>query len=323
MCPIFANRLRKLVRDTRADLIFAAPIHFGYLFRAAVALCRRDNIPLVSYFMDDWASTLHRKWLYPQSLGIRWQTQAISASTLVYTNGPGMQAEYLNRYGRDSRILTNVVNSADFSSKISGSQPKPPNKIATIIYTGTIYGAQKDAIENLIRALDILNHSDVICRLALYSDRSSKILKLWGWTRPYVVAYPAVEYAQIPKILAQADILFLPLSFRSEHSFLVRTAAPGKFPEYAASGRPIIIHAPPYADISLLSRQRNFGDLIDKPDPQLLVQAVRRILENNTYRAELARKSIEVVRRYYEQMNVQKQLYTEIAGTIPAISNNV
>ncbi len=309
--PLLEKKIQKLCRNTTADIIFASPILYGYLFRAAVDASEKLRIPLVTYFLDDWAEWYRVNWPRLSNEAAQWQTKAIKSSSIIYTNGPGMKADYKKRYNVDASILTNVVNVAAFDNGSSRSSPDSTD-IRKIIYVGTVYGAQHCAIDDLIKALDIVNKSRIRCVLELYSNLSPTDLGKWGWNRSYVFIKPWANQSEMPIILRSADILFLPLTFDPKWSFTIRTSAPGKLAEYAASGRPIIVHAPAEADISMLCKERNLGVVVDLPDPLLLAEEILKIIEDKEYAAELSQRAIEIAYRYYNQCVVQMRLYDDL-----------
>jgi hypothetical protein len=49
-----------------------------------------------------------------------------------------------------------------------------------------------------------------------------------------VVRHPHIPQSRVAAILRQADVLFLPLAFRSPIQEVIRTSAPGKMGEYLA-----------------------------------------------------------------------------------------
>ena len=95
-----------------------------------------------------------------------------------------------------------------------------------IVYTGAVYGAQCDAIRNLLAAIELLDQLNV--KLHLYTAQSSRSLAKMGIQGP-VVYHKHQALSAMPDIQQQADLLFLPLSFNSPYPVeVIRTSAPGK-----------------------------------------------------------------------------------------------
>ncbi len=309
---LITRQLVALYKKTCAEIVFVSPLGYGFLLSPSIEASKRVGIPIVVYFMDDLTQTYKMNWSQLLNKAQEWQIKALNSADFVYTNGPGMQSMYQRLYGINSSILTNIINLDDYIA-VRGPTNESGKNIYTIIYTGSAYGAQLDAIDNLVKALDIINKPKTICEFHLYSDLSPSSLETLEWTRSYVKAKKTVKASDLPKILSNADLLFLPLSFKSKWSFTVQTSAPGKLAEYTGSGRPILIHAPPYADISILGKERQLGVVVENPNPQEIAEAILSIITDEHYAARLGQQSLMAAHTYYNQPVVQQNLYNNLA----------
>jgi glycosyltransferase involved in cell wall biosynthesis len=262
--------------------------------------------------MDDLVQTYKMNWPSLSKKAQEWQTKALNSADFVYTNGPGMQSMYQKLYGIDSSILTNVINLNDYISVNRNSSNKSKKNVYTILYTGSVYGAQLDAIDNLVKALDIVNKLQIICEFHLYSNLLPSSLNELGWSKSYVKAKKAVKTIDLSTILGNADLLFLPLSFKPEWRFTVQTSAPGKLAEYAGSGRPILIHAPSYADISILGKERHLGIVVENSSPQELAEALLSLINNESYASQVGQQANDAAHIYYNQSVIQQKLYSNL-----------
>ena len=104
--------------------------------------------------------------------------------------------------------------------------------------------------------------------------------------------------SEIPSIQRDADILFLPLAFDSPYPDLIKTASPSKMPEYLAAGRPILIHAPEYSYIAHYARERGFGMVVDRPDPEELKRALLLLLEDESLRKRVVLNALKTVQNH-------------------------
>lgn len=199
------------------------------------------------------------------------------ADTLLLTN-EGTEDYYHRRYG--TKISTLVVHNSTFPRLSPGQlnpyNPKPPYKI---VFTGHVEWPQEQSIMNLITAMKLLHDLPVI--LELYVPEPSRILLKATANQKNIILSKARPEG-MPQIQNSATLLFLPLSWDTKAPDIIATATPGKFTDYLASGRPMLIHAPAYAYISQFGRQHNIGLVVDQNDPKQLAQTIREYLDGPT-----------------------------------------
>jgi hypothetical protein len=143
---------------------------------------------------------------------------------------------------------------------------------------------------NLISAMRELE--DIPVRLHLYVPNADEELKRIATTRKNV-RVAAAPQSEMPDIQCGATILFLPLSWHTRSPGVIATATPGKLADYLASGRPMLIHAPPYAYINEYARREQFAQLVDEERIDKLSGAVRKLIFDVQY----SRRLIENAKR--------------------------
>lgn len=203
--------------------------------------------------------------------------------------------EHINRkHGITCEFLPHPIDLAAFEGL---SLPIEHPNHRRIVYTGMIYEAQRDSILDLVHA--IANMEGV--SLAIYSPRDPQCLLAEGIKGPNV-SYRYVSHNEVPAVQRSADVLFLPMAFNSPYPAVIQTACPGKMPEYLAAGRPILVHAPPYAYVSQHARKYGFGLVVDRPDPEELREALLLLLHDK----QLQDKLIENARRVVAMHDVKQ-----------------
>lgn len=156
-----------------------------------------------------------------------------------------------------------------------------------IVYTGAVYDAHFDAFRNLVAAI-----GPTRVKLHLYSASPVD----WGREGidgPSVVHHGHCKVSEVARIQRRADILYLPLAFRSPYPVLIRTSAPGKLGEYLAARRPVLVHAPPDSFVSWYFREHGCGVVVDREDPQELARAVERLAGDAALRREISERAWE------------------------------
>ena len=67
------------------------------------------------------------------------------------------------------------------------------------------------------------------------------------------------------------------MSFEREHELFMRTSFNTKFADYTAFGKPIIIWAPEYAAPMALAQRSNATLVVNSPEPEAFMTAVRKL----------------------------------------------
>jgi glycosyltransferase involved in cell wall biosynthesis len=97
----------------------------------------------------------------------------------------------------------------------------------------------------------------------------------------------------IHEVQRRADVLFLPLAFESPIGEVLRTSAPGKMGDYLATGRPILVHAPPDSFVSRYFREHDCGVVVDSNSPNAVAEALKRIATDPSLRQAIGKKARE------------------------------
>lgn len=206
----------------------------------------------------------------------RFEPWVLKGAAGVISPNEFLSEDLRRRYGVDSVIIRNPCDLSEYEQGNGGSAAADESKNGEteIVYTGAVYDAHYDAFRNLVAALGKVDKPGV--RLHLYSA-SPVDWEREGIAGPHVVRHGHREMSEVPGIQQRADILFLPLAFRSPYPVLVRTSATSKLAEYLAARRPVLVHAPADSFISWYFREHECGVVVDREDPKALAEAVERL----------------------------------------------
>lgn len=204
---------------------------------------------------------------------------------------------YAKRYGVRTTVVRNPCPMPDLAALDGAVRVFPPDGI-DIVYTGAVYHAHDDAFRNLVAAIRILGRPDI--RLHLYTAQTAEEIGRIGIAGPMVVHHLHIPPSDVPAVLRQADILFLPLGFDTPIPEVIRTSAPGKMGEYLSVGRPILVHAPGDSFVSWYFRENRCGLVVDRSDPYLLSASIERIVADRELRAGLGARARSAAERDFE-----------------------
>jgi glycosyltransferase involved in cell wall biosynthesis len=199
-----------------------------------------------------------------------------------------LKEDYDKRYGVVSTVLHNPCEIPDLETLDRHEKIFDAAQV-NIVYTGSVYHAHYDAFKNLIRAIEATKRDDI--RLHIYSSQRESLLRSEGVEGPMLVFHPPVSSLQVPSILRQADVLFLPLAFDSPIPEVIRTSAPGKTGEYLAAGRPILVHAPRDSFVTNYFVSNGCGIAVDDQDPAILSEALLRLINDKVLQDDLCTKA--------------------------------
>ncbi|MDQ3849110.1 MAG: glycosyltransferase [Actinomycetota bacterium] len=280
-----AFHIARVARRERCRAIVAFTGDFHDLPAASIA-GRLLDLPLYVYMCDYYS---HRELYAParRRLSPLIERMVVRGAARVICGADTLADALAERYDIEPAVIHHPVDLSlyDLTSParpVAGSQP------ARIVYTGTLYEAQLDAAQNLLAALDRLDRRGAV--LHVYGGQSAEELRERGLTGKLVV-HPHAAGREIAAIQEAADVLFLPLAFRSQYPEVVRTSAPMKFGEYLAAGGPILVHAPADAFVAEYCRRHDCAVVVEDPDPRSLVPAVEALIADDALRARLIRNA--------------------------------
>jgi glycosyltransferase involved in cell wall biosynthesis len=206
----------------------------------------------------------------------------------IIINNEGTLNFYAQEYGEKIKEKIAVIHNSIFPEEYlklnTDYNPQPPYKI---VYTGRIYWAQIESLKNLIKAVNEINDFDI--KLIIFCPNPKNYLDRIGITESKKVKISTAPPEKMPEIQTQADILFLPLSFKTKSPDIINTATPAKLTDYLIAGRPILIHAPASSFLVKYAKENNFAMVINEENIEKLKEAIRKLLTDK----ELARQFIE------------------------------
>jgi glycosyltransferase involved in cell wall biosynthesis len=282
-----------------------------YDLPATALAARWAGVPFVPYIFDDyihhWTGTSRR-------IAARLEPVALRTARAVIVPNEHTQKEYERRCGIRGTIVRNPCPMPDLEELDRAERTFDPCAVH-IVYTGAVYHANSDAFRNLIAAIPKLAPAKIL--LHIFTAQSVADLERHGICGPMVTHHPHIHQSEVPRVLRHADILFLPLAFRSPIQEVIRTSAPGKMGEYLSVRRPILVHAPGDSFVSWYFRANRCGIVVDREDPGILAGAINRLLEDETLRGEVTGNARQAAERDYRVAHARK-VFHELMNSVAA-----
>jgi glycosyltransferase involved in cell wall biosynthesis len=294
-----------LIKRHKIDIIFTVPYR-GEFFVAAYVAHLLSGKKLYVYVMDDWEA--HVRQGHASHRLLTWlvgQARILCAADKVWAVSQPMAQLYEERYGVRVSWLPHTIHLDRYH--------KPAPHSGRIVFTGSIYGAQLDPLQRLVRVLSSPDLFDSSLELVLYSDIADYILRMLRLTGPRIV-HDCVPSDRIPEVLATASVLFLPFSFQPEQRLIVSTSLPTKVPEYLAAGIPILVHAPAYSSIARYAQEEGWGLVVETPDNDHLSEGLHRIMRDQKLRERLSDAALRCAAMNHDSPHVVRQFQRAFEG---------
>jgi glycosyltransferase involved in cell wall biosynthesis len=286
-----ARKIARIIQAEKCEAIIACTDNLVDV-PAGYQASQQTGARFYAYVFDDYG----RKWLSARQLAFAQSVEPIAfrnATNIIVPN-EFMREVLRARYGVEAMLIRNPCDLTRYEAPRSQNEAQVNSSEPSIVYTGAVYDAQYNAIRDLLVALE--HRPQLKARLHLYSVFAREKLIAAGLRSEKIVYHDPVPPMHMPDIQRKADILFLPLTFRSAYPELINTSSPGKMGEYLAARRPILVYAPPDSFVAWYFREHECGLVVDSEDPALIAQALERLLSDEKLRRKLSAQAWERAR---------------------------
>lgn len=296
--PRILRQARTIVAKHDVEAIFTIPWRCEFAM-AAYRLHQETGLPLYVFETDDWHSMNPR--LLQGSMIRTHREDLLTAAAHLWVTSPNMQRRYRERFGVESDFLFHFVDLDTYQSATAavGSRRDAPE--VRVVYTGSINRMFYDTMKTFC---DLLNEGLTI-------DGRPVVMDIYGGGCPSSLEGSNVTYRglvdlrDIPRILADADLSFVGVSFSKDPEIyeLVKTSLYTKTIDYLASGRPVLVVSPPYT-----GEVDYFGEVthvVTDPSPEAMRDAMEAIIRDPAAAEKKARAGVELVRSHHSLTSVR------------------
>lgn len=257
--------LAEVVRTHAIKNLLAIPVS-PWILSAALALHRQyAGLNLVFFVMDDWQGH-HESYGLPYTRRRRnLLSEAVQRSSARFAVSREMAEYYEEVFGKSWKVAHNGV-WLDSLSKPPSAGEKPRR----VLLAGDVNIFRFDAVIAFAKSLERYNHrwagsleltvlGDVAwdCRAPLASLAAVKLL---GRT----------THAECLQAMRAADLLYLPLAFGERCARISRYSLPTKLPEYLATGKAVLFHAPRESAVFQIAERHDLRPRIATTDAREL-----------------------------------------------------
>ena len=299
---LFSIKTMKALKESRTNFLLGISDTGPALIATYIASII-TRTPYALYFFDIYkGNNLGGFYNFLASL---FERAIMTRATIVIVTNEKTEQFYQQRYG--NKIKTAVIHNSAFPDEYAKTRtpysPIPPYKI---VFTGNVYWAQEQSVLNLVSAMELL--TDLPIELHLYIPKPTEKLQNAVANKSNIKLLTANQ-SEMPKIQSDAALLFLPLSWDTKSPDIIATASPGKFTDYLASGRPMLVHAPDYSYIVKYVNKHHIGLIVDQNDTQLLAETMRQFFKKPLLAQTYINQALEIFQQEYDAVkNAQKMM---------------
>ena len=298
--------ISRILKRERCDTVIVCTGGLEILdFPAAYLASRLTGVRFYAYLLDQYSHMV--SYVLGNSLFRHFEARILKDAAAVIVPNEFLRDELRQRFNVEAIVIHNMCDLDVYKQ----APTETNSNEARIVYTGGLGLLHYDAFRNLVAAIELTQRNDV--KLHLYTPQPRAGIEKEGITGPHVIYHEHQPVASMPEIQQQADILFLPLSINSPHPDIVRTAMPGKMGEYLASGRPILVHAPPDSYIAWYFRHHECGLVVDQNDPAHLARAINSLLDDANLRHKLGTRARQRAEQDFDQVKERTRFIELVA----------
>ena len=282
-----ASDLPRLVDGFSPDAVLT--VAHGYSWVTAAAFAQQRRLPLHLIVHDDWPRIVAPP-LRPAVDRAFGDVYRQAASR--FCASPFMSEDYERRYGATSTVL--LPYRADDAPKFDGVAERLHEKRPAPIFAfaGTInspgYAALLRELAEQIAPYsgELLIYGPITLAQAAAAGLDRSNVRLGGLLQPEQLLH---------RLRAEADVLFVPMSFADADRDNMRMGFPSKLTDYTAVGLPLLIMGPPDCSaVGWAQRHAGVAEVVTSDAPGALDDAIRRLAGDAEHRVTLARRAQEI-----------------------------
>lgn len=234
-----AEQLSNFIQANAIKNLLVIPVS-PWILAAALRIHRRQkHLNLILFVMDDWQGH-HESYDLPYSnRRRRLLAEAIRRANKRFAVSREMATHYEESFGGSWQIAHNGIDQVVVST--NGKMVSPPGKI---LLAGDINVFRFDAVLAFAKALQRYSRRTAatleLTVLGDVADEYAKPLSQLG----VVQMLGRRSHSACLEAMRNTDLLYLPLAFSRKATRISLYSLPTKLPEYLASGKTMLVHAP-------------------------------------------------------------------------------
>lgn len=288
---IISDKFLNWIKEYSPDYIYTQ-LEDLRLIRLVDSLNNTLKIPIAIHFMDDWPATISLGCLFKAywDSKIDKELRALLAKAeILMSISDTMSEAYYNRYGLQFKSFHNPIEIENWLpySKISWSTEGP----FKILYTGRIGTANNKSMIFFAKLVDRLNQTGDKIKLDIHTTDKQSAYAQKMKTYQGIEVKGLIPHKSMACLLAQYDLLLLPLDFDDESINFARYSMPTKTSEYMISGTPILIFASLQTAVAKYASRDGWAYVVSENNSDILHDALNQLIKNEPLRRSIGEKA--------------------------------
>lgn len=248
-----------LNKKERISCLFAVFPFFCDLM-AAYVLHKLIRKPLVIHMHDLFSEKTRNAHLY--RLWVFLERRIFSAASKILVTNEKFRDHYLKRGIRNVVVFPSPIDLSETNfNRVSQKMHTLQGKFK-IVFTGSVNIFNEDAVLAFLETIKRVSNMDVIFATAAKKDYLKE------------VSIGFLSKKQCVKLQRNADVLFLPLSFKSQFAEEINSAFPCKVLEYLAAAKPILAVVPKESFMADFIKKHEVGIVVTEASPEKIRAAI-------------------------------------------------
>jgi glycosyltransferase involved in cell wall biosynthesis len=306
--PTLSSRLRSFIAEFQPDAMFVQGCDISFM-RLPMLIRVEFGTPIHFDIVDDWVEHLYRGSLAGALMNRvvqRTFRDLLDASSGRYTIGEAMAQAYQRRYGVPFTPLMQCDDQERFSKARTVAERE--RDAIEIVYSGSLALNRWKALVDLSRACSSRVHLGRPISITAYAPFVPREAAEPLRAASCLTVKPAVPDAQVPAVLAGADLLFLPESFDPKISEYTKLSVSTKAHLYMMSGKPSLVYGPAGIGTVEYARRHGWGHVVDREGAAPLGVALEELLTGPRRREEYVERARAVAAAYHSGSVVRESL---------------
>lgn len=317
--------LFKWIEQFNADLIFYCGGNSGFSHDIVLYLKNKYNVPLVSYFTDDYlVSPLNRNIIdkIHRNKMKKFYYRTIENSSLLFVIGELMAQVYSAYFQKEFSPIMNSVSSTkfDYYNKFKDRE----NKTIRIVYFGGLHLNRWRMISYLSCIIQ-KNKSffSIIPEIHVYTNSKITSTIKESYQNNNIIIRGPLTGDELIKEMINADILLHVESDDKYNKSLTKLSVSTKIPEYLLTKNCVLAYGPSEVASMRLLQDNNIGILIDSEESEdSVLKKITSLIENKEKRMEIGNKGYKYAKENFDSEVTKMNFIKKIVELLEKSTNN-